>query len=51
MTFEQLASIGEKALTGIETAPASLPAPLVYVLLSDQGQLYTVVNDEFRPVI
>ena len=51
MTFEQLSEIGQTALADVEATPAGLPAPLVYVLFSEQGQVYTVVNDEFLPVI
>lgn len=51
MTLEQLTDLGTAALTCVDSAPSGLPAPLVYVLLSRNGNAYTIINDEFAPVL
>lgn len=51
MTFEDLMSLARQALAPVEEAPAQLPEPLVYVLLSAGGNVYSVINDRFDEAI
>ena len=51
MTTEQLVLLAKQALAPIDHAPERLPAPLVYVLVTKSGAVYTAVNDEFSDVI
>ena len=51
MNTEQLAAIAASALTSVDHAPDWLPAPLAYVLLTKNGAVHTVINDDFGNTI
>ena len=48
MVNEQLLKeLARRALKTVKTVSIHLPAPLVYVMESAKGNIYTVVNDDF----
>lgn len=51
MTYQQLMEYAGKALMPLSAAPEGLPAPLVYVLETAKGSLYTVINDDYQRVL
>ena len=51
MAFEDLIVLARQALAPVEEVPAQLPEPLVYVVLSAGGNVYTAINDRFDDAI